>query len=126
MPVTGFPRTLWWYRAGRDDAGPPAIVPAPTVTQQIVCAETVAGGATTIKVNVLNATIPSGTLLTWSGGTQATLTATAPAYASSIAVNALPTGISAGETASASVNTVNVRRVSLTMPAPTLVDGRPT
>lgn len=120
---------LWFLKnflAVNSRPGDPPIISGPTVTQQVVCAETASAGATTIKVNVLNAAIPSGSVLSWSGGTQATVSALAPAYASSISVSALSAGVAAGETASASINTVHIRRVSLTMPTPTLESGRPT
>lgn len=128
-PTGGGAAVLWFIRMlwGRNTRlAPPALVPAPTVTQMVVCAQTVSAGATTIKVNVLNASIPPGTILSWSGGTQATVTALAPAYASAVSVSALSAGVAEGETASASVNIAHLRRVSPTMPSPTLTNGRPT
>lgn len=124
---------LWFLRAGVghplgfvDSFGPAAIVAAPTIRQQVRVSEAALAGATTIKVDTLNATVPPGTRLVFSGGTIATTTAIAHAYSSSLAVEALAAGIAIDETASASLNQVQVRRVSIVMPAPTLEDGRPT
>lgn len=117
---------FWGYHKGAAvGVGDPAISQPPSLTQWIRCSSSAIAGATSIKVDALHAAISNGTVLTFSGGTQVTLTAGASSGASSLTVSALSAGVAEGETAQGSVNLVLLDRVSPVMPAPTITDGRP-
>ena len=118
----------WWFGLVGGDVASVGIAPVaspPSITQWVRCSAAAAGGATSVSVDVLNATIPSGTRLSFSGGTTATLTAAAIAGASTLSVSALSAGIAEGETAAGSVNVTYMPKVLVVMPTPNLVDGRP-
>lgn len=129
MLRAGVPRTLWFWGVVDGDAfgiTAAAIASPPTVIQWIRCSSAAVATDTSVSVDILTAGIPSGTVLLFSGGTRATLSAQANPGDSSLTVTALPGGIAEGETAQGSVNVAMLRQVLIAMPAPTLSSGRPT
>lgn len=126
--MPGLPPPLAYILSGVDVAsgGAGTITRPPTVTQWIRCASASTAGSTAIKVDVLRAGIPPGSTLHWSGGAKAVTASNTASGASTINLASLSAAVAAGETAAGSVNARYIRQVLVTMPTPTIVDGRPT
>lgn len=104
----------------------PSIASAPAVISEVRLTAAAAGGVTSLTVSPLTASLPSGTLMTF-GSVQVRTSSWTAAGSTTVPVDATSGAVSQYATAQAvAENVVLVRRVSLTMPAPTLVAGRPT
>lgn len=115
---------LWFL--GHNTSRPlPAISPPPQVGFQVRTTANAAGGATSLTVSPLAASIPTGTVMSF-GSVTVTTSDYAAAGSTSLPVYATSGAIASGTVAAViGSNVVYVRRVSLTMPAPTVVNGRP-